>query len=90
MRERGNEDEKKRMRERKGRGKKNKEERKIKRKENVRGKEKKEGKKKVEIGEETLLKFAGVPLGKFLKINIYLKLEVRVFPRGSFVDSKNW
>ena len=48
---------------------------------------------KVEIGEETLLKFSGVPLGKFLKINRYLKSEVRVFPRGgegSFVDGKNW
>ena len=28
------------------------------------------------------MKFFGVPLGKFSKINIYLKLEVRVFPRG--------
>ena len=38
-------------------------------------------------------KFAGVPLGKVLKINRYLKPEVRVFPRGegeSFVDGKNW
>ncbi len=33
------------------------------------GRKKKEGKEKVKIGEETLLKFANVPLGKFLKIN---------------------
>ena len=76
------EEEKKRKRKEKERGKKKKDERK-----------KKEGKKKVEIGEETLLKFAGVPLSKFLKINRYLKPEVRDFPRGeggSFVDGKNW
>ena len=70
-----------------------KRERKRKRKIKKEGKEKKEGKKrkskekergkkKVKIGEETLLKFAGIPLGKFLKINRYLKPEIRVFPRG--------
>ena len=78
--------------------KENEEERKRKRKEKEKrkkkeGRKKKYGKKKVEIGEETLLKFAGVPLSKFLKINRYLKPEVRVFLRGeggSFVDGKNW
>ena len=51
-------------------------------KEKKQGRKKKEGKKKVEIGEETLLKFFGVPLGKFFKINKYSKPEVRVYPRG--------
>ncbi len=52
------------------------------RKEKKEQRKKKEGKKKVEIGEETLMKFACVPLSKFLKTNRYLKPEVRVFPRG--------
>ncbi len=47
-----------------------------KRKEKEEERKKKEGKKRVEIDEVTLLKFAGVPLDKFLKINRYLKPEV--------------
>ncbi len=45
-------------------------------------KRKERGKKKVEIGEETLLKFAGFPLGKFLKINIYLNQKFGSFREG--------
>ncbi len=61
---------------RKGRGKKKKEERKRKMKE----KRKRERKRSKLVRKH--LKFAGVPLSKFLKINRYLKPEVRDFPRG--------
>ncbi len=90
---RGKEGKRERKKEGKKKRKRKEEEKKRMRKRKGRGKKKKEGKKRVEIGEETLMKFAVVPLGKFLKINIYLKLEVRVFRRGeggSFVDGKNW
>ncbi len=55
-------------------GKKKKEEGKKKKE----GRKKKEGKKRLKL----VRKFAGVPLGKFLKINRYLKPEFESFRLG--------
>ncbi len=96
----GNEIQPKKFGERNSRGKKfkGKKEKKEGKKEKKEERKKKRGKKEKKNKEKEGKKRRGKEkeeesLSKFLKINRYLKLKVRVSPRGSggsFVDGKNW